>query len=166
MTGRRRKLKQAISTDLHPWRDLRPWKRHSLVLMVAGLVFVLIGFSYIFAEPTPARMQALSIAVAWMPLKYWGYVFMLAGVLAIISSRWPPISKTWGYMVLTGLSAGWGAFYAMGVIFDHSPVANLSGTLSWGLIGFLWWAISGLLNPNEVHISGVSTGSDPLDNPR
>jgi hypothetical protein len=93
---------------------------------------------------------------------------MIAGALAILSSRWPPISKTWGYMVLTGLSAGWAAFFALSVICGPSPVANLSNTLSWGLIAFLWWAISGLLNPNDVRLQAgiVVNDSDPLDNPR
>lgn len=158
--------KSALYPELHPWFDLRPWKRHSLVLMVAGLVFVLVGISYILTEPTPSRLAALSVARSWMSFEAWGCVFIFAGFLAILSSRWPPVSKTWGYMVLTGLSAGWSAFYAMGVIFKDSPPSNLSGTLSWGLIGFMWWAISGLLNPNDVRISGTSIGSDPIDNPR
>lgn len=128
---------------------LRPWRRHSLVLLVAGLVYVLIGLSYVLAEPTEARRVALQLAFAWAPIQIWGGVFMFSGFLAIISSRWPPISKTWGYMVLTGLSSGWAMFYLMGVVAFDAPSQNLSGVLSWGLIGFLWWAISGLRNPGE-----------------
>lgn len=132
----------------HAWKGVRPFKRHSLVLLVAGFVFVAIGGSYLFAEPTESRLIALSVAISWMSLEKWGVVFVLCGALSIVSSRWPPISETWGYAVLTGLSAGWAAFYAMGVIFDESPAANLNGTLSWGLIAFMWWAISGLDNPD------------------
>jgi hypothetical protein len=135
-------------SNFHAWKGVRPFKRHSLVLAVAGLVFIAIGGSYLFAEPTNSRVIALSVAIAWLPLEGWGVVFVFSGILAIISSRWPPISETWGYTVLTGLSAAWAAFYAMGVIFDNSPAANLSGTLSWGLIAFMWWAISGLTNPD------------------
>lgn len=133
----------------HPFFGLRPWRRHSLVLLVAGLVYIAIGISFITTEPTPARQVALALAFFWAPIEFWGGVFIFAGMMAIISSRWPPISKTWGYMVLTGLSAGWAAFYLMGIFFYHSPKQNISGTLSWGLIAFLWWAISGLRNPGE-----------------
>jgi len=134
------------------WRGLRPWKRHGLVLLVAGLVYVGIGMSYILTEPTPSRSIALVVALKWWSIRGWGGVFMFAGFLAIISSRWPPISKTWGYMVLTGLTAGWSMFYLVGILFFHSPWANVSGTLIWGLVAFMWWAISGLRNPGEEQI--------------
>lgn len=135
---------------VHPWKGVRPWQRHSLVLMVAGFVFVGIGISYIYTVPTPSRNEALQVALSWWSFQAWGWHFITAGVLAIISSRWPPISKTWGYMVMSSLSAAWAGFYFTGVVFEGAPVSNLSGTLSWGLIAFLWWAISGLINPNDI----------------
>lgn len=140
----------------HPWRGIRPFKRHSQVLLVAGCVYLLIGVSYATTDITPDRKLALHFAVHWMSLPHWGIVFMFAGVLSIISSRWPPISETWGYTVLTGLSAGWAGFYLMGILLYDSPNSNISGVMSWGLIGFLWWAISGLLNPD-----GTSHSSEP-----
>lgn len=169
----RNKVKRQVNKvllypELHPWVGLRPWKRHSLVLLVAGLIFCMIGFSYTVSEVAPARQQALYVALKWMPMPGWGAVFIFAGLLAILSSRWPPISKTWGYMVLTGLSAGWAAFYFVAIVIGESPIANISGTFSWGLIGFMWWAISGLLNPNDVRLQAgiVINDSDPRDNPR
>lgn len=131
---------------------LRPWRRHSLVLLVAGLVYMLIGASYVYTDPLPSREAALQLALKWFPIEVWGGVFMVCGALALISSRWPPISKTWGYMVLTGLSSGWAAFYLMGVLIFHTSRQNLSAVLSWGLIAFLWWAISGLRNPGEPDV--------------
>lgn len=130
------------------WRGVRPWERHGLVLAVAGLIYILIGFSYVVAEQTPSRMLALKVAYAWWGPNWWGLIFMMVGVMAVISSRWPQFSETWGYTVLTGLSAGWAMFYFVGVVFEDAPVSNLSAVMSWGLIGFLWWAISGLLNPD------------------
>lgn len=140
------------------WKGIRPFKRHSLVLMVAGLVYILIGISYISTKPTHSRYVALKVALDWMSIDKWGYVFIIAGALAIISSRWPPISETWGYTVLTGLSTGWGSFYLVTVLFEHSPAQNLSGFLTWGIIGFMWWAISGLTNP---HIMTVLPPREP-----
>lgn len=141
-----------VKTFVHPWRGIRPWKRHSLVLAVAGLVYILIGVSYITTEPTKARTRALTFALDWWSIDAWGYVFIAAGALSIVSSRWPPISETWGYTVLTGLSAAWAAFYLVGILFGDSPVSNISGVLSWGIIAFMWWAISGLLNPGSTVI--------------
>lgn len=140
---------------------VRPWKRHSLVLMVAGLCYIAIGASYIWTEATPSRNVALKLSLSWFPIQFWGCVFIIAGLMAVISSRWPPVAETWGYMVLTGLSAGWGGTYALGVIFLHSPPQNLSGAILWGLLGFMWWGISGLLNPEKEAMSthGRSAGS-------
>jgi hypothetical protein len=134
------------------WFGLRPWTRHSLVLLVAGLCYFGVGFSYMFAEPGGGSYKNLAVARMWMPLHHWGLVFMFVAVLTMISSRWPPTADKWGYMVMTGLSAGWGAFYVMGVIFANVPTAAVSGAFVWWLLAFMWWAISGLVNPVRVVI--------------
>lgn len=134
---------------IHQMREflaLRAWQRHSLVLAVAGTVYVLIGVSYILAEAKPTQESSLRLALAWMPLEAWGVVWIVVGLLAILSSRWPPASETWGYTTMTGLSAAWSAFYACGIALG-APVQGLPGVLVWGLVAFLWWAISGLVNP-------------------
>lgn len=68
----------------------------------------------------------------------------------MMSTRWPPLAETWGYMVLTGLSSGWAATYLTGVIFFHAPATNLGQVFVWGCLGFMWWAISGLPNPEKI----------------
>lgn len=132
---------------------LRSWKRHDLILMVAGFIYTLVGMSYVFAETTESRFVALKVLIEVAPLHFWGGVFIFAGILAIISSKWPPFAETWGYVVLTGISSGWGATYLVGIIFSGSPWSNISGALLWGLLGFMWWAISGLLNPDKTVVT-------------
>jgi len=140
----------------------RPFKRHSLVLTVAGIAYILTGITYIWAEPTSNRKIALQIAFAWFPIEFWGMVFVVVGALAIISSRWPKLSDSWGYALLTGLSGGWAATYAAGVIFEDSPISNLTGALNWGLLAFIWWAISGFVNPDKTVVVVITddTGTD------
>lgn len=136
---------------MHPiekWRGFRVWKRHSLVLLVAGFIYALLGLSAILSPPRHDRDEALKIALQWMPLDGWGVVFIFCGSMAVLSSRWPPFSETWGYTVLTGLSSGWSAFYVMGILYG-SPITNLNMVFTWGILGFLWWAISGLVNPDD-----------------
>lgn len=145
----------------HLW-GIRPWRRHSLVLVVAGLAYVMIGSSYILVEPTEARKDALVIALSWFPIEFWGAIWILVGLAAIISSRWPPVIERWGYAILTGFSAGWSATYLTGIIFEDSPWSNLQSVVIWGLVAFLWWAISGLVNPTDtvVVIPHEQLGSD------
>ena len=150
-----------LTHGLKPWWGIRPWRRHSLVLMVAGLAYVAIGNSYILAAPTEARRRALVIALSWFPIQYWGAIWIMVGVGAIISARWPPVVETWGYVALTGLSAGWSATYLMGIIFKGAPSSGFTQVIVWGLMAFLWWAISGLVNPDKV----VVITSERLDHP-
>lgn len=132
---------------------LRPWKRHSMILMVVGIMYALIGFAYFNAPPNRTRDVTLVVVLQIAPIQFWGGLFFFAGILTSLSSRWPPFGETWGYMVLTGLSAGWAAAYLMGVLFFKAPIAGITGGLVWGLLAFLWWAISGLLNPDKTAVA-------------
>lgn len=134
----------------HNWMGVRPLRTHSMVLIVAGLVYIAIGVSYATATPSPDRLLGLQYALLWLDYNHWGYVWMLVGLLSIISSRWPPVSETWGYTALTGQSAAWALFYGSGVLFGGASNSNISGVLSWGLIAFMWWAISRLVNPEVL----------------
>jgi hypothetical protein len=155
MSYQHRKL---LDEGVHPWKGFRPFRRHSLVLLVAGLAYVFIGVSYIFTELTPARAQSLVVALHWAPIQFWGSTWILVGALSIISSKWPPVVESWGYMVLTGFSAGWSATYLTGVILGESPAGNINSVIIWALMAFMWWAISGLINPDRVAIMVVEKG--------
>jgi hypothetical protein len=138
--------KHALRTSLRTNLALRAWQRHSLVLAVAGTVYILVGASYILSDAIPSRESSLRVALAWMPFEAWGFVWILVGCLAILSSRWPPASETWGYTTMTALAAAWAAFYLFGILLG-APAQGFSGVLVWGLVAFMWWAISGLVNP-------------------
>jgi hypothetical protein len=139
---------------------LRPFNRHSLILTFAGCAYTLTGANYVLASPTSARQIALAVALQWFPLEFWGMLFIFVGLLTMLSSRWPRLSDSWGYAILTALSAGWSATYAAGVIFEKSPVANLTGTVQWGLLAFLWWAIPGLVTPDKTVVAVVKENGE------
>jgi hypothetical protein len=105
--------------------------------------------THFFSTPSEARLEALYYADNLLPYRYWGILFVVAGILASVSSRWPPVSETWGYTVMTGLSSAWSTFFLAGVLLHESDPVNLTAALIWGLVAFLWWAISGLVNPRS-----------------
>lgn len=137
----------------HKLWGLRPWKRHSTILMVVGFMFVLFGFGYIFSKPTEGRTASLQVILQVAPIQFWGTLFVLAGLLSMLSSKWPPLTETWGYMVLTGISSGWAATYFLGWAFFHSSVTNLGQSVVWSILAFMWWAISGLPNPEKIVVT-------------
>jgi hypothetical protein len=132
------------------WWGLRPWKRHSTILMVVGFLFVLAGIQYLVTETTEGREKSLIVLLRIAPIQFWACLFIAAGLLAMLSSRWPPMVEAWGYMVLTGLSSGWAAAYLTGVFFFHSPATNVGQAIIWGSLAFMWWAISGFPNPERT----------------
>ena len=118
--------------------------------MVVGFLFVLAGVQYLVTESTANREKALIVVLRLAPIQFWACIFILAGLLAILSTKWPPMAETWGYMVLTGLSWGWSATYLTGVFFFHSPVTNVGQSIIWAALGFMWWAVSGFPNPEKM----------------
>ena len=126
---------------------LRPIERHSLILLTAGLMYIAMGISLIAIEPTHQPRTSLYYAFRMLPHEIWGIFFMLIGGTAILSGRWPTFSITWGYIVLTGFSGGWAAIYCLGALYAAGKSTAAIGALSWILITFLWWALSGLINP-------------------
>lgn len=144
-----------------PWLTLRPWRRHSLVLLVAGIVYILVGCGYAFTPSNPQRDAALQVPLTLLPLDCWASLFMLVGALAVLSARWPPASERWGYTTLTGLSTLWAMFYIWGMILGGSST-NITGAGLFGLLAFMWWAVSGLRNPDELPAPArvVPGGSD------
>lgn len=129
---------------------VRPWTRHSLVLLVAGMVYTVIGIVYLGTPDDGPTWRALVIAREWFSLDGWAVMWIVVGVLSMISSKWPPVAEKWGYMALTGLAALWGAFYILGVIFGPNGISSAAVGMLWWLIAFMWWAISGLISPEQI----------------
>ena len=132
------------------WIGLRPWQRHSQVLAVAGFVYLVFGVLLMTIPRTPAQRSSMRLALELLPMKVWAVPWIIVGLLALASTRWPPQSKTWGYTALSALAGAWASIYLLGVVFLGAPISTLSGTLVWGLVGFMWWAISGLMNPDDL----------------
>jgi hypothetical protein len=132
---------------------LRPWTRHSIILLVAGVMYIAFGVSLMKTKLTFAREVGIDIALQWFSITTWGLIWIAVGLMAILSSRWPPALERWGYMALTGFTAGWASIYLLSIIFGESPLANLSFVFVWSMVAFMWWGVSGLLNPDHTGVS-------------
>ncbi|ADD81037.1 gp039 [Rhodococcus phage ReqiPoco6] len=147
------------------WNAVKPWNRHGLILTVVGIAYILIGVTYILAEPSEARQEALSFALSIMPYDWWGVGFVVVGIISTMSSRWPSLPRTLGYSTLTGWSSAWAGFHIVGGLSQHAThLSYAAGGLAWGLMGFLWWAISGLICPPKER--GVCGRPAPFREPR
>lgn len=133
----------------------RPWRRHSLVLFISGLLYIGQGLILNTWHVDGPRYRGLQAAFSRAPVEFWSGLFILVGVLAALSAVWPRSSEKWGYACLTGLACAWSALYAVGIIvYDTSPT-NWSMVAIWAFIAFTWWAITGLVNPEKVVVIEV-----------
>lgn len=148
-------MKRLVVALRHPrdysWWELRPFREHSQVLLMVGLVYIAFGTILITQKPTPDRVASLALALVVMPLWAWGIAWVLAGILGVLSSRWPPASETWGYTAMSAMAWCWCGLYGMGVALGVAPGSAVSGALIWLMVGFLWTRISKLVNPADVH---------------
>lgn len=147
-------MRQFLGALRHPrdyeWLSLRPFQRHSLVLLIAGTVYIGLGVVYTCTDPSADRIRGMGWALDVVPLKAWGGVWMVVGTLVVLSSRWPPASKKWGYSLLTLLSLCWSLIFLFSVVVFGTGESGLTGAFVWGLMSFLWWAIAGLTNPDDL----------------
>lgn len=126
------------------------WTRHSLVLIVAGLIYIGIGYAFVVSPGYVGKDPSLKSALRLLTLDQWGFVYIGTGVLATISAFSPIGKKTWGYMILTAISSAWALLYVISVITGGAPKITLLSSLIWLLLAFIWWAVSGLLSPEHV----------------
>lgn len=138
------------------WMSIKPWNRHGLILTIAGLAYILIGIGYVISNETPSQTEVMKFAFLFMPYTGWGIGFIVVGCIAAMSSRWPSLPRTLGYSTLTGWTSAWAGFHVVGGLSQHAThLSYVAGGLAWGMMAFLWWAISGLIcPPKERGVSG------------
>lgn len=129
----------------------RPWTRHSLVLFVGGVAHILIGYAYLFITPGGPRAKSIAAALQYAPIETWTFVFWVIGIFAMLSSVWPKSYERWGYTILTGFDAGWSAVYLSTILLTDVTVReNLTLGITWAFVAFMWWGISGLVDPEDI----------------
>jgi hypothetical protein len=125
---------------------LRPWGARGLVLVILGIIWSLLGTHYVLVPWTPNAREALFVPAALAPQWVWGMGWLVAGLLAIVSSRWPPTQDSWGYVALGTTAMLWACFYLFGAL-RSDLVSGATGSLVWLAVCGLLYAVSRLAEP-------------------
>lgn len=140
----RRRLRRAVRS------------RRSLVLLVFGILYTLVGISYLgqAAEITrsPAATLSYRAHLALLPLDMWAWLFVgagTAGIAAGLSMHHVP-----GYTALMVISSWWGLEFVGSWIVTGYDRAVL-GALVWVALAAALGIISGWPDPAEVRITDL-----------
>jgi len=127
--------------------------RRSLVLLVFGVLYVLIGFTYLgqAAEITASPAAALSYRahLQLMPLDVWAWLFLGAGAAGIVGGL--TMRHPLGYGALMVMATWWGAEFIGSAIVTGYGRAIL-GALVWIALSAALLIIAGWPDPTEVRI--------------
>lgn len=129
------------------WGTLRPWTQREVIPVLLGLIWVTIGTSYCLDPLSMKATHALVMPLSLMPIQGWGSAFVFVGILAIVSSRWPPHQDTWGYVVLAASSAWWACSYLVGFIFTGGN--GWTGFAVWFVLCALIWSVNTALESSK-----------------
>ena len=110
--------------------------RRGICLVLIGLVFFFQGLGnflarndFITIPRDGVTYRTFRLATEIAPFGWWGIAFMIAGIIAIISSQWPPGKDVWGWAALTFMSTVWSGVYISGWIFYGANRAWVGGAL-------------------------------------
>lgn len=125
---------------------LRDFTPKSLVLVLLGAIFILIGLNATTSPWRPEQREVLFMLAQLAPRDFWGGAMIVAGSCSVLSSLWPTWNDSWGFAALSALSMWWACAYLAGVIAVGGTSA-VAGMLTWLAFCVLLWAISRLQDP-------------------
>lgn len=138
--------------------------RRSAVLLIFGVLFVLIGLSYMGLQSqitaSPVAAQSYSAHLRLMPLNAWAWIFITCGAVAVAAGV--TMRHTAGYVALMAICSWWGLeFIASWLATGYTRA--IIGALTWaGLAGALA-VIVGWRDPYPLitgPVPGLNRGPD------
>lgn len=118
-----------------------------------GIAYLALGVSYVFVPSSAGREASLRYITEHLPLSTIGWLWLIAGAVAVFGSRLDRPQDKWSFMALTIAPFFWGCFY-LGAVF--------TGTNPHGWVLTVMYA---MLSVSAMVVSGM-TGDSDRDNRR
>lgn len=118
--------------------------RRGAILLCYGVVWAIIGYGQITA-PAP-DLRGLRLLLQMMPLDVWGWIWVVSGLIAIVSA-WLPPEKDWpGFLALPLMVLPWTVSYLLAWILGDYPRGWLASVV-WGAIAAPVLVVAGWREP-------------------
>lgn len=125
-------------------RLLRLLGRRGAILLSYGVVWAIIGYGQI-TSPAP-DLRGLRLLLQMMPLDAWGWIWVVSGLVAIVSA-WLPQGKDWpGFLALPLMVLPWMVSYLLAWIIGDFPRGWVA-TVVWGAIAAPVLVVAGWREP-------------------
>lgn len=120
-----------------------------LVLMGTAYIFLGYGYGYIDVPDATVSQLGLPLMIAEAVgindgLRFWGTLWILAGVASVFNAWWPPGRDAFGFMALEGFALMWATLNIVGDVLLDAQRGWVVGVI------FAAWAASVLI------VSGMS----------
>lgn len=127
--------------------------RRGAILLCYGAVWFLYGYAQVASPPPDQR--GLQPLLELMPLAAWGWLWVAAGVVAMVAA-WLPQGKDWpAYPALQLVVLPWMGCYLATWIMGEFPRGWIAAAV-WGLISVPVWVTAGW--PEPPRVKRVSAG--------
>lgn len=125
-------------------RLARQLGRRGAILLCYGDVWAIIGYGQITA-PQP-DLRGLRLLLQMMPLAAWGWLWIAAGLIAIVSA-WLPQGRDWpGFLALPLMVLPWAVSYLLAWILGDFPRGWVAAVV-WGAIAAPVLVVAGWREP-------------------
>lgn len=95
-----------------------------------GVVYIVVGCSFIFTPQAGARQASLQWVTAFVPLEPLAALWVVAGVLGLVSAFHARPKDWFGFAALVFAPAFWGSLFFIGS-FVGTPFAFVSAAIYW-----------------------------------
>lgn len=121
--------------------------RRGAFLALFGIVFILLGYSYLNIPPdsVPQLRHYLRFALSLAPIEFYGWAWIACGAIALIGGLWHPLDWL-GFAAAVFMPLAWAVAYFDAEFQDGVPRAWVSGmvfALLAGAIGL----VAGMADP-------------------
>jgi len=118
--------------------------RRGAILLCYGIVWAIIGYGQI-TSPAP-DLRGLRLLLQMMSLDAWGWLWVISGLIAIVSA-WLPQGKDWpGFLALPLMVLPWAVSYLLAWIIGDFPRGWVA-TVVWGAIAAPVLVVAGWREP-------------------
>lgn len=121
--------------------------RRGAFLILFGVVYLLLGFSYATTPVTPVMRTTLKLALNVAPLWVYGLMWLAAGTVAVISGAFlSPVRDAAGFVCAVIAPTLWAAVYLAAWVDHDAPRMWVAAALYAAVAGAVS-VVSGMANP-------------------